>query len=57
MRVQVEDLAETLTGTVIDGLWCFEIGAWDLDAPFTVKTDDGEKVRVRCPWACDVTVL
>lgn len=58
-HVSVEQGAMGLTGVVVEGTWNHTTGAYDLDAPFTLRLDDAEgECLVRlAPWACDVTVL
>ena len=46
---------EFVCGTVVRGER--DDGMWDLDAPFTVRDEEGHLIRVRQPWDCTITVV
>jgi len=47
---------DEVTGRIIKGL-LLDDGTYDLDMPFTMLTEDGDKVRVSSPWNCNIDTL
>lgn len=55
-RVYVSSPYDDCEGVVIKGNLMGD-GTFDLDMPFTLVTDDGDKVRVSSPWNCHIEVI
>lgn len=52
-----QDVEGTVVRGIIEGRTPAGRVLFDLDSPFWLKTEDGERVRVSSPWNCRISYL